>query len=180
MAPLNHSKVGDKVICNGFPGTVTRTAQSPAHLFDLVAQGEAIHAQLSVPIRKDDGLCARPAGPSADEWNVWLSEWRDAGHPFVAVQIAEAIEENVCSWRALAEERFAEIERARAIIEEQKAFRESVLTDGLLADLLAALRKIAEGRGRFSTDQLTFASNTIDDMKELALAAIAKATGGAS
>lgn len=39
---------------------------------------------------------------------------------------------------------------------------------------LIALKKIAEGRGRFSTDQLTFASNTIDDMKELALAAIAE------
>lgn len=41
--------------------------------------------------------------------------------------------------------------------------------------MLTALKKIAEGRGRFSTDQLTFAANTIDDMKELANEAIAQA-----
>lgn len=43
-------------------------------------------------------------------------------------------------------------------------------------DLLDALREIANGQGAFSTDPLTHASNTIDDMKELARAAIAKAT----
>jgi len=34
--------------------------------------------------------------------------------------------------------------------------------------LRRALMEIAEGRGRFSTDQLTHASNTVEDMKELA------------
>ena len=44
-------------------------------------------------------------------------------------------------------------------------------------DLLTALVEIAKGEGRFSCDPLEHASNTIDDMKALALAAIAKAEG---
>jgi len=34
--------------------------------------------------------------------------------------------------------------------------------------LYSALRKVALGQGRYSRDTLTHASNTIDDMKELA------------
>ena len=41
--------------------------------------------------------------------------------------------------------------------------------------LLEALEKIAEGKGRFSMDRLTHAENTIEDMKELAKSASAKA-----
>lgn len=41
--------------------------------------------------------------------------------------------------------------------------------------LLDALEEIAEGRGRFSMDKFTHARNTIEDMKELALNAIALA-----
>ena len=40
------------------------------------------------------------------------------------------------------------------------------------AELRAALEKIAEGKGAFSLDPLTHASNTIDDMKALANAAL--------
>ena len=43
-------------------------------------------------------------------------------------------------------------------------------------DLLEALNKIALGEGRYNRDPLTHASNTIEDMKALARAAIAKAT----
>ena len=42
-------------------------------------------------------------------------------------------------------------------------------------DMLAALKEISEGRGPFSCDQLTFATNTIEAMKEKALEAIALA-----
>lgn len=42
-------------------------------------------------------------------------------------------------------------------------------------ELLEALQQIAEGKGRFSRDPLTHASNTVEDMKALAEAAIAKA-----
>lgn len=42
-------------------------------------------------------------------------------------------------------------------------------------DLLAALEEIAEGAGPFSQDPLEHAANTIEAMKELARAAIAKA-----
>ena len=45
------------------------------------------------------------------------------------------------------------------------------------ADLLAALEEIAKGEGAFSMDPLSFASNTIENMKEIANAAIAKARG---
>jgi hypothetical protein len=38
--------------------------------------------------------------------------------------------------------------------------------------LLAALTEISEGRGPFSQDQLTFATNTIESMKQLALDAL--------
>jgi hypothetical protein len=38
----------------------------------------------------------------------------------------------------------------------------------------AALREIQEGKGKFSRDPLTHASNTIDDMKALARAALAE------
>jgi len=44
-------------------------------------------------------------------------------------------------------------------------------------DLLEALREIAKGEGRYSRDPLEHASNTVDDMKALALRAIAKAEG---
>lgn len=35
----------------------------------------------------------RPKTSSADEWALWLDEWKDANTAFLAVQIAEAIEE---------------------------------------------------------------------------------------
>ena len=41
-------------------------------------------------------------------------------------------------------------------------------------DLLEALKEIAKGEGAFSLDPLTFAENTIENMKEIAQAAIAK------
>lgn len=44
-------------------------------------------------------------------------------------------------------------------------------------DLLAALKEIAKGEGRFSRDPLEHAANTIEDMKALALAAIERAEG---
>jgi hypothetical protein len=44
-------------------------------------------------------------------------------------------------------------------------------------DLLEALREIANGEGRYSRDPLEHASNTIEDMRALALKAIAKAEG---
>ena len=43
------------------------------------------------------------------------------------------------------------------------------------AELLEALKEIAEGKGRYSENQFEHARNTIEDMKELAKAAIAKA-----
>jgi len=46
------------------------------------------------------------------------------------------------------------------------------------ADLLAALEEISKGVGPFSQDHLTHAKNTIEAMKGLARAAIAKAKGG--
>lgn len=42
--------------------------------------------------------------------------------------------------------------------------------------MLAALIEISEGNGVFNRDRLIHASNTIDNMKELALEAIKKAT----
>ena len=42
-------------------------------------------------------------------------------------------------------------------------------------ELLAALEEIAEGAGPYSMDPLQHASNTIEAMKELARAALAKA-----
>ena len=44
-------------------------------------------------------------------------------------------------------------------------------------DMYEALKEISEGKGRYSLDKLTHASNTIDDMKALAIEAIAKAEG---
>lgn len=43
-------------------------------------------------------------------------------------------------------------------------------------DMLAALQEIVQGKGAFSRDPLTHASNTIDNMKALARAAIEAAT----
>lgn len=43
-------------------------------------------------------------------------------------------------------------------------------------DLRTALQEIAKGEGRYSTDQLTHASNTIEDMKELALRALKRSS----
>lgn len=44
------------------------------------------------------------------------------------------------------------------------------------SNMLAALEEIAKGEGRFSRDPLTHATNTVEDMQALAVAAIAKAT----
>ena len=44
-------------------------------------------------------------------------------------------------------------------------------------ELLEALREIRKGQGRYSQDQLEHASNTIEDMKEIADKAISLATG---
>ncbi len=41
-----------------------------------------------------------------------------------------------------------------------------------IAGLRAALRKIAEGRGRFSRDPMTHCENTVEDMKALARVAL--------
>jgi hypothetical protein len=43
--------------------------------------------------------------------------------------------------------------------------------------LVETLKEISEGKGRYSTDQLTHANNTIEDMKKLALEAIAVVEG---
>lgn len=40
--------------------------------------------------------------------------------------------------------------------------------------LVAALETISEGRGPFSTDQLTFATNVIEDMRRIAREALAR------
>jgi hypothetical protein len=44
-------------------------------------------------------------------------------------------------------------------------------------ELLEALKEIAKGAGPYSLDPLKHASNTIEDMKELALAAIKRVEG---
>lgn len=44
-------------------------------------------------------------------------------------------------------------------------------------DMLFALREIAKGQGAYSRDPFQHACNTIEDMKEIANAAIAKAEG---
>lgn len=46
------------------------------------------------------------------------------------------------------------------------------------AELLAALKEIVKGKGEFSLDPLEHAANTINNMKERARAAIAKAEEG--
>jgi hypothetical protein len=45
------------------------------------------------------------------------------------------------------------------------------------AGMLEALKEIAKGEGRYSRDPFEHACNTIEDMKALAIAAIAKAEG---
>lgn len=45
---------------------------------------------------------------------------------------------------------------------------------GQIAGYRAALTEILEGKGRYSRDQLEHASNTIEDMKEIAREALAK------
>ncbi len=44
-------------------------------------------------------------------------------------------------------------------------------------DMYESLKEIAEHKGRFSLDPLTHASNTIEDMTDLALKALGKAEG---
>jgi len=44
-------------------------------------------------------------------------------------------------------------------------------------EMYEALSEISLGKGRYSLEPLTHASNTIDDMKELALEVIAKIEG---
>ena len=57
--------------------------------------------------------------------------------------------------------------------------REPMISIGLAApDLLEVLEEIAKGEGAFSRDPLTHCSNTVESMKKIALAAIAKTKGG--
>jgi hypothetical protein len=45
------------------------------------------------------------------------------------------------------------------------------------AEMLAGLKEIAKGEGRFSCDPLTHADNCIEDMKGIAVALIARVEG---
>jgi len=45
--------------------------------------------------------------------------------------------------------------------------------DRTITDMYEALGKIAEGKGRYSRDPLTHCSNTVEDMKALAVEALA-------
>jgi len=47
----------------------------------------------------------------------------------------------------------------------------------VIKELVEALTEVAKGEGDYSRDKLTHAENTIMNMKEIANAAIAKATG---
>ena len=59
------------------------------------------------------------------------------------------------------------------ILEEPVAAARTPATDAPVAYLKAALRLIAEGRGAFSRDQLTFATNVIEEAKRIATDALA-------
>jgi hypothetical protein len=50
--------------------------------------------------------------------------------------------------------------------------------DRRIAAMREALEKIAKGEGRFSRDQLTHASNTIEDMKAIAEEALGRKAAG--
>ncbi len=54
------------------------------------------------------------------------------------------------------------------------AMREAAM---MIEELVKALEDIAKGVGRFSRDPLEHCSNTVDDMKETATAALDKARG---
>jgi hypothetical protein len=43
--------------------------------------------------------------------------------------------------------------------------------------MLKALQEISKGEGRYNMDKFIHASNTIEDMKQIAIKAINKATG---
>jgi hypothetical protein len=69
------------------------------------------------------------------------------------------------------------LQHERAVLYSNDPTDPDALLIAAAPDLLEALRQVAEGKGRFSRDPLTHADNTIEDMKALAIAAIAKATG---
>jgi len=56
---------------------------------------------------------------------------------------------------------------------EEDAANASLIADA--PDMLAALKEIAEGKGRFSQDPFEHACNTIEEMKAIANAALSKA-----
>lgn len=56
-------------------------------------------------------MSARPTTSHADDWQVWLEEHKDSGIEFIAVQIAEAIEEHQ---KALAREVYGLREQTEA------------------------------------------------------------------
>lgn len=58
---------------------------------------------------------------------------------------------------------------------ERSRVREVLRLKRINTALLKALKEIAKGEGAFSTDQLTFANNAIENMKEIACDAIAEA-----
>ena len=66
------------------------------------------------------------------------------------------------------------VERMGGSFETQKANANLIAS---APDLYEALKEILEGKGRYSMNRLTHAENTIEDMKELAKQAIAKAVG---
>lgn len=66
---------------------------SAKHLREAVAEIEGLspsNVGVNVGVEK---AADRPKTSNADEWCAWLEDWRGAGSPFIAVQIAEALDE---------------------------------------------------------------------------------------
>lgn len=69
-----------------------------------------------------------------------------------------------------------ELKTANAAFEIQEA--KAIRLKEVNAELLKALKEIEKGAGRYSMDPLEHAANCIEDMQDVARAAIAKAEGG--
>jgi len=140
---------------------------------------QTIEAQFKPKECKHVGLCMMPPNGLLNVTCMWCATEQFQSMANDMKQIAQSVhqayhdagvwqdcQKHICNRTFLVLRELGLLDDAR-VIEQAEKDGKTVETDTVKM-LDAALREITEGKGAFSQDQLTHASNTIRDMKQIA------------